>query len=275
VPRLDEFVAASLGERVEDLSGVASAQPYRPRGPQLSAAGVELLARKVTGGGRWDRRTAEVTEQLDRLTAAGLLDDRRRLTESGMTVARVLVRPRAYFRIEVVRGTPPLCVQAYLSGDHAVITANESPVAGRGREYTAAEAEAAATTMWLDFCDVSYVPVALASWVGLGPAWSLAVEPDVVPAEVLVARLGDRSVPPPGGADEALRRMWSQPWFLWTLSGSGLDRPLAFIDAGVAGPHEFYGTGDGVHSKLQPLPPAVVWERLVGRVVPAIRASRG
>lgn len=270
LPRLDEYVARH-GERMEDLSGITAAQPYRPRGPQLSTLGVELLARKLVGGARLHRRTGEENAQLDRLTEAGLLHDRRRLTESGMTVARTLVRRKAHVRIGVAQGLAPLSVQAYLAGDHAVIVATESPAAWRGRERSGADVTAA-TTVWLDFCDVSYVPVALASWVGLSPAWSFRTRPEWLEDDLVRQRLDDPSTPPPDDADEHLRRMWAQPWFLWTLTGSGMEG-LLMIDAGVAGQYSWSGR-EGTRVQLQRAPALFVWQLMAERIVPLIQASR-
>jgi len=33
----------------------------------------------------------------------------------------------------------------------------------------------------------------------------------------------DQTDTPPEDADNNLRYMWSQPWFLWTLQASGVD----------------------------------------------------
>ncbi|HWL96830.1 MAG TPA: hypothetical protein VNP20_05765 [Nocardioidaceae bacterium] len=35
--------------------------------------------------------------------------------------------------------------------------------------------------------------------------------------------LTTKRTPPPEDADNNLRYMWSQPWFLWTLQASGVD----------------------------------------------------
>jgi hypothetical protein len=168
------------------------------------------------------------------------------------------------------QGLAPLSVQAYLSGPHAVVVATASPAAWRGR----VEADRDATAVWLDFCDVSYVPVALASWVGLGPAWSFRVEPELLPEDLVRRRLDHPSTPPPDDAGDHLRRLWAQPWFLWALTGSGMDQGLLMIDAGAAGQHSWSDAGDGTHTRLQVAPALAVWDAMAERIVPAIRASR-
>jgi hypothetical protein len=69
-----------------------------------------------------------------------------------------------------------------------------------------------------------------------------------------------------------LKYAWSQPWFLWTLSGTGLDAGLVMINAGRAG-HFAMGQGEGDKVRFTAYPSAFLWFKLVALVEQSITAT--
>ena len=169
------------------------------------------------------------------LVDAGLATDDGKLTEQGQLVKQILTKPSARVRVESSRGRAPLTFEAYVLSGQAVIVASTSP-ATLVEDPHGEDILAASGRVQLDFVDVSYVPIALAAWVGLAPAWSLATSPELIDEKLLVHRMDDPAVPPPADADENLKYVWSQPWFLWTLTGTGLAHGLVMVNAGCGRP---------------------------------------
>jgi hypothetical protein len=233
-PRRDPFLA-TLGEDVEDLSRVAPAQAWASAGPTLSRAGFELLRRSAAGDLRVRRLGAGEVAQLDRLVAAGLLDTNGRLTDPGLRVAGTLAQPQGMVHVDAAVGRIPFSFQASLHGDHAVVVATASPQPWSGSDPDAEQVLALADALTIDDVPVGYLPVAVARWVGLGPAWSLATEPELLPEALVAARLEDPEVPAPAEADPLLREVWRQPWYLWTLRTTASQHGLVVVHAGDRG----------------------------------------
>jgi hypothetical protein len=235
-PRRDPFLA-TLGEDVEDLSRVAPAQAWASAGPTLSREGFELLRRSAAGDLRVRRLGTGEVAQLDRLVEAGLLDAKGRLTDPGLRVAGTLAQPQGKVHVEAAVGRIPFSFQASLRGDHAVVVATASPRPWSGSDPDAEQ-------------------------VGLGPAWSLATEPELLPESVVTARLEDPDVPAPAGADAVLREVWRQPWYLWTLRTTASQHGLVVVHAGDRGCYAMAGGPEPGVVAFRALSSYDVWLRL-------------
>jgi hypothetical protein len=260
LPQLDPYLER-IGEPLEDLSRIAASQPYESLGPLLPRAALNILA----GSGR------KVTQGLAELVEAGLATDDGTLTEQGELVRQILTGPTAQIRLESSRGRAPLTFEAYVYAGQAVLLASASPASlvevPHGEDILTA-----AATVRLDFVDASYVPIAMAAWTGIAPAWSLATSPELIDEELLIHRADDPAVAPPRDADEHLRYVWSQPWFLWTLTGTGLDSGLVMINAGPAG-HFAITQGEGEKARFSAYPSMFLWQKLVAVVEQSITAN--
>jgi hypothetical protein len=263
LPRLDPYLQR-IGEPLEDLSRIAASQPYESLGPLLPRAALNILA--GSGG--------KVTLGLKELVESGLATEDGKLTEQGQLIKQILTKPTARIRLESARGRATLTFEAYVYAGQAVLLASASPASlvevPHGEDILTASA-----TVRLDFVDVSYVPIALAAWAGVAPAWSLATSPELIDEELLVHRADDPAVAPPADADEHLKYVWSQPWFLWTLTGTGLDSGMVMVNAGPAG-HFAVTEGEGKKARFTAYPSMFLWQKLVALVeqsVTAIAAS--
>jgi hypothetical protein len=239
-PRLDPYLV-TLGERYEDVSGVAAAQPFRSAGPTLHRDAVTLLAATDPDGR--GRRTGMLGRirglrgedaLVAELVAAELMTPSGELTDSGRLVAAALTRPTAHVRVESARGRTPLALAASALHGQAAVVATASPAA-LGEEPRGEQILDTATTVTLDWIDVSFLPVMIASWVGLAPAWSLATEPELLPEQLVTQRADDPATPPPVGADQNLRHAWEQPWHLWTMRAEHVAAGRILVNAGRAG----------------------------------------
>jgi hypothetical protein len=259
LPRLDPYLE-SIGESVEDLSRIAADQPYESLGPLLPRQALQILAtsgRKITLG-------------LKELAESGLATEKGKLTEQGRLVKEILTKPRGRIRVESSRGRTPLTFEAYVASGQAVLLASASPASLA--EVPHDDILTASALVRLDVVPVEHVPIAIAAWTGMAPAWSLATNPEMIDHELLLHRADDPAVPPPADADENLKYVWSQPWFRWTLSGSGLKSGLVMINAGRAG-HFSLSQGDENKTRLTAFPSVVLWPALVALFEQSITAN--
>ena len=233
-PRPDPYLA-TLGEPYEDISAIASAQLFTSAGPTMHSGAVETLAEaghggpsRIGGALRRITRTSTRDVRLAELVAADLMTPSGELTDSGRGIAEALARPTGHLRVESARGRTPLALDAYERDGHTVIVATASPAA-LGEEPRGEQILETATTITLDWIDVSYLPVTIASWVGLAPAWSLATEPELLPRGAHPATRGR-----PGDATTAGRRPEPPPCL-----GTG----VAPVDDARRGPRHRTGSG--------------------------------
>lgn len=253
LPALDPYLD-SIGEPLEDLGRVGPSQPFQSAGPAVDRADLEALVRL----GRSDLDPAAAPPAL---RSAELVDDEGVLTDGGRAVFSALSAPLGHLRVESARGSTPLVLDVYLRSGWALVLATRSPAslpaAPKGDAIVAA-----ATQLRLDYVDAAQVPVTVASWVGLAPAWSLGTSPEDLPERDILARVDDPRALPPAGADAHLRHAWEQPWFLWTLQAVHLTHGRVMVNAGRAGHFALtQGTGDLVG--FRPVPSAAVWLDLV------------
>jgi hypothetical protein len=137
---------------------------------------------------------------------------------------------------------------ATLAGDQATISATASP-----RAATDIAPSAPPTTYRLP---ISRLALAVAQWLGLGPARTPSGEPATIPISVVMHRLLDASVPAPDGVDPAA---WRQPWFLWTVRSSATDSGLVMVDTGTSGQCAVMETDDERTTRFAPLSSYNVW----------------
>lgn len=201
MPRLDPF-ARERGVDVEYLGGVRAAQPFVRAGPPLSEDQLDAVRR-----GKLRRGTDRAA-----LQEAGLVTDRGKLTQLGESAHRALsATPRREVTIKVrTDGDPRVAaLYAYQRADGTALVADAPP--GEPGGGTTLEVIASQT-----------IPIALARWLGLAPAWTFQIaEGDAravrLDTAVLDARLASPDAPPPAHATEGLARMWAQPWQVATL----------------------------------------------------------
>ena len=237
MPALDPF-ASEGGSDFEDLSGVRGAQPYRSSGPPLSEEQIDAVRRGKL------RRV-----ERDALEAARLVDPRGRLTETGAAARRALDSPARTVTAEVV-GDESAHVSRLevLQGAKATAVLAGPPPGSRAGERT------------LDVIASRTSPIALARWLGLAPAWTVALRDDgewTLPLDpaVLDARLTQAVAPPPPDASRGLRWMWEQPWQIATISGGTPARRLRVITTPRAGYFRLERDHASGRAALSPLPP--------------------
>lgn len=234
-PALDEAASNILGADLEQLSGLSARQPYKSLGPWLDGDAVSLLDAAADSGrvGRFQRNNRE--SGLAALVEAGLMDAAGRLTPEGVTVTAPLTATRAAIRIHCLHSRGSSDLQIQLNDEDALILAGPSRAeldAGRAGRYEG--------LVQLDFVGLPELAPTVASWLGLGPAWTLTEGVLDVPATVFDRRLASASEPPPTD-DPAWIRMWREPWFIWRVQVQTADRgPVpewGYVDAGSAGQH--------------------------------------
>ncbi|MBF4993435.1 hypothetical protein ITX31_04820 [Arthrobacter gandavensis] len=68
----------------------------------------------------------------------------------------------------------------------------------------------------LDFVSLPDLARLVASWLGLGPAWTLTTGSLDLPTEVFDRRIASADEAPPTD-DPAWIRMWNEPWVIWRV----------------------------------------------------------
>lgn len=253
-PRSDPYLAG-LGVEVEDLSRIAEGQPYRARGPELTLDGLRLmhglLSRRVEPG----RLPGADREQFERLVDAELAVPDGALTPHGRDLAGLLGACSVKHRIEATDGRSPSTFDAYGHEGRYTVVATAAPAAP-GREDPPGGAEIARTAgaVTVDLVHESRLPAVMASWLGIGPAWSIATSPEQFPRDLLAARVERPETEPPPEADANLREVWRRPWVLWTLTTTAGTSGLNVVHAAGRG-HFAVGRGDfGEHVRFVPVP---------------------
>jgi hypothetical protein len=163
--------------------------------------------------------------------------------------AAMVADPDARILVEASVGTTNLRFDATLAGGRATVSATASP-----REVPQDPGAATATTTLR--MPVNRLALAVAQWLGLGPARTPATRPVEIPLNLVMRRLLDPGVPTPAGADTTT---WRQPWFLWTLRSSATDSGLVMIDAGASGQCAVMETDDEQTTRFAPLSSYNVW----------------
>lgn len=259
-PRRDAFLS-ELGEDLEDLSGVAASQVWEPTGPAIDRGALELL---FTAKRLRPRRLDDASRRsLAMLQEADLLDDDGGLTEAGARLRHIAGEPEHTVRVEASAGLAPFTFDAYSRGDATLVVLTASPANRSGARGSGEAAAAVADELWLLDLPTSWLPVELATWLGVGPAWSTATEPEQLALATIAARADDPETPAPAGADVRLQHAWAQPWFLWSLQTSA-GRGVAAVGAASSGHFELVRIGEGDDVLFRAWPSETVWGALVG-----------
>lgn len=271
-PRLDRWVSEVTGEDVEELSGIAATQPYTSKGPWVSATGRELLAQLAERHrlGRFDLRgnPADVRD----LVAAGIITEKGKLTDEGEFLVSPLRAPRAAVSLIAQYGPHSSGLQIHLGGAGALITAGPSYHNLRDQPSAPAEPGPAPDDRdpaQLDVVENEAVPEMLGRWMGLGPAWSIGMHPEELPAATLEARFVDDMTPAPAEADDRFLRMWHEPWVVFTISVEPGDFRAGLINAGAAGFYSYGGISPD-RAGLQALPSGHLWALLTAEIERAL-----
>jgi hypothetical protein len=247
-PRRDSFLA-DLGEDLEDLSGVAESQVWQPDGPAIDRRALELLfaGKRVRARGLDDASH----RSLAMLQEADLLDEDGRPTPTGARLRQIAGEPQHTVRVEASAGLAPFTFDAYSRGDATLVVLTASPAGRSGARGSGEAAAAVADQLWLLDLPTGWLPVELAGWLGVGPAWSTTTEPEQVPLSTIAARVDDPETPAPAGSDVRLRHVWAQPWFMWSLQTSA-QQGVAAVGAGSSGHFELVRIGDDVLFRAWP-----------------------
>lgn len=259
-PPRDEFLSVRSGLDAESLDRVSGAQPYRPVGPVLSD---DTFRFAIHHAGR------ERIGQMDmlaapragaELVAAGLMEPDGELSESFRLLALPLSRARQSLRIEGAHLQAATQFDAWLGGGGVT-------VASRGSYAQWVQGNEATTVpdgfVCVDVIREESLPLAMAAWAGVGPAWTVMSTIDRIPIDLFERRLAQGPVVnPPDGADEPMLRMWKQPWFAWRVTMPGLERELSWLNAGAAGQYHL-GRGQDGSMLMLAEPSGSVWTTLV------------
>ncbi|MGF9662698.1 hypothetical protein AAIH25_12590 [Arthrobacter crystallopoietes] len=244
-PRTEAFASAHTGEQLEQLSGIAAKQPYASRGPWLTAGSLQLLQAAAESGKLGRFGIAGKAAELAPLVSAGLLTDKGKLTGQGRLVTSPWQDSVASLRITAQYRGRASVFQAWLGPEGCLVLAGPS-----SDQFLAGHPQAGHQ---LDFLALDHLYPAIAAWIGIAPAWSLASEPLSIDLQTVNRRFGDETVPVPEGADPVLVNMWRQPWFVWQLlvePGSG--RPETFINAGESGHYHLAVAEDRAELNVRP-----------------------
>ncbi|MFC0249904.1 hypothetical protein ACFFIO_15460 [Citricoccus parietis] len=259
-PPRDGFLAARSGLDAESLDRVSGAQPYRPVGPVLSDdtfrfaihhAGRERI-------GKMDLLAAPRAGA--ELVAAGLMEPDGELREGFRLMVLPLSLARQSIRIEGVHLQASTQFDAWLGGGGVTVASRASHAQWVQGDETTAIPDG---FVCVDVIREESLPLAMAAWAGVGPAWTVMSTIDRIPMDLFERRLEQgRGVPPPDGADEPMLRMWEQPWFAWRVIMPGLERELSWLNAGSAGQYHI-GQGHDGSMRLLAEPSGSVWTTLV------------
>ncbi|GLB67096.1 hypothetical protein [Arthrobacter mangrovi] len=244
-PRTEAFASVHTGEQLEQLSGIAARQPYVSQGPWLTAGSLQLLQTAAESGRLGRFGIAGKAAELDQLVSAGLLTDKGKLTGQGRLVTSPWRDSVASLRIAAQFGGRASVFQAWLGPEGCLVLA--------GPSYDRFLAGNSQAGHQLDFLALGHLYPAIAAWVGIAPAWSLASEPLSIDLQTVNRRFGGETVPVPEGADPVLVNMWRQPWFIWQLlvePESG--HPETFINAGESGHYHLAVAEDRAQLNARP-----------------------
>ncbi|HET6166340.1 MAG TPA: hypothetical protein VFE07_05890 [Marmoricola sp.] len=162
----------------------------------------------------------------------------------------IVADPDARILVEASVGGATHRFDATLVGGQATVSATCSPRASS----QAADVPGSPPATYR--VPVSRLALAVAQWLGLGPARTPSGAAATIPISVVMRRLLDPTVPAPDGVDRAA---WSEPWFLWTLRSSATDSGLVMVDTGTSGQCAVMETDDERTTRFAPLSSYNVW----------------
>ncbi|MCC9176277.1 hypothetical protein [Arthrobacter sp. zg-Y750] len=256
-PRPDVFASQQRETYLEDLSRVAAEQPYRPEGRLLTEAAADLLlslcGRKKLG--RFD--LAGNRSAAAELVEAGLLTAEGHVTEKGAACLYPLTDPVARLSLTARRGNEETAADVWIGEGLALLVAGPS-FFGPSSEpaYGPGERE-------VRILPPALLPLVLASWAGVAPAWAMRHDPLVVSEGVFHARVASSSVPAPN-AGEAEHRLWAAQWTSWDITHIEANAGFRWLHAGEAGHYSVIPADGGI--RLDAQPSSLVWDAIARTV---------
>ena len=265
-PRLDAAASRLLQTAAEDLAPLQAEQSHRENGRIIGPESLSLLLSMANRDalGRFD--AAGAGESAGQLRALGLLEGRR-LTLAGKEFVQPLAGLQAQFTVSAVGPDGATGMDAWLGGGSALVAAGPAASALKSSGIPSGSCE-------LHCIDAAALPVFLAKWLSLVPAWTVGQHPLRLSGDLFERRLNAGSdVEYPEGLGEAEARMWVQPWVGWNVEHVHSGRKLGWVTAGQAGP--FLATADPRNGDvvLEPEPASAVWDTLVDFILAAAQGA--
>lgn len=201
-PTLDVVATEAAGEPLELLDRVPSFQPYTPPALRLSeAAQGALLAARTTGALAW--RSPAQRELRD----SGLLEgNSRRLSPFALQVVAHWDAGVIQLEANTTRGGVTRLLCSWTRGESTLFAFGTSTP----------QNEADAGTLAIELRPVGQTIDLFMRFLGVGPMWTRATEPEQLPVTSLDERLAANAqvapAPPPAGSNAAFTRFWNQEW---------------------------------------------------------------
>lgn len=209
LPALDGYVRERCGLELEDLSQIRNVRPRSAGRVWAQRDRVKVLER-----GKVRKR-----DDIEALRLAGFVGHDRNLTELGERAHQVFAETHLQLTVEVRtdQGPDKTVLTVYQGPDDAVVVDFAAP----------GEAAAGAPPQCsVELVDSRTLPVVIARWLGISPAWSFSVdaEPElfrsidltgntfICSRNAIEARIANRGAPAPDDATPTVRRLWEQPW---------------------------------------------------------------
>lgn len=239
---VDPVASAAFGHDVEKIDGLVKAQPYEYDGVWVHGRTIEVLTELSDGLKLGMLHKSSYAEQLRELEALDFVRGTR-LTDVGEAVGAHLSDPQASYRITGLDSGGESWFQVWAHGPTALIVAEP----GYHRVLGGQPAERPSSEHFnLQLVPLPQLSTLMARWVGLQPAWNLALLPNPLPVDDLARGwLGDRT--PPEDSNAAMRAWWDEPWFSWTLTSTGIDSEpddVAYFNGGRVGHQRLFNEGD-------------------------------
>lgn len=265
-PRFDSTASRLLQTAAEDLGPLRTEQEHHASGQVIGPESLSLLLSMANRDalGRFD--AAGAREPIAQLKDLGLLDGRR-LTPEGKKFVQPLRGLQAQFTVSAVGPDGSTGMDAWLGAGAALVAAGPAASALQTTVIPYGSCE-------LLSIDAAALPVFLAKWLPLVPAWTVGQYPLRLAGDLFERRLNEGSaVEPPEGLGEAEARMWAQPWVGWNVEHVHSGRRLGWVTAGQAGP--FLATADPGNGDvvLEPEPVSAVWDTLVNFILAAAQGA--
>lgn len=199
-PKLDLAATAAAGGPLERLERVPSFQMYTPPGLDISAAAQgALLAARTTGALAW--RSPAQRELRER----GLLEgNSRRLSPFARQVVAHWDAGVIQLEASTTRGGITQSLRSWTRGESTLFAYSAAP-----------QNEADAGGFAIELRPVGQTVDLILRFLGIGPMWSRAMEPEQVSVGVLQERLAADALTlpaPPADANDAFVRFWNQEW---------------------------------------------------------------
>lgn len=253
-PFPDAYASQQRNTPVEDLMPIAAGQQYSEAGILLTGAAGDLFHSLSGRGGLGRFELSGSGREAAELVAAGLVTEQGKLTEMGEAFLAPCGNSVGRLRAEAHRNGAESVAEVWIGEDLALISASPSfygsSLPGEGRREL----------RLLKSTDAALV---LASWAGIGPAWTMQHDPLVIDVATFNARVAGVEVPVPSST-EAVTRLWQAPWTEWSITHLEANAGFRWLHAGEAGHYSVIPADGGI--RLDAQPSSLVWDAVV-RVV--------